>query len=292
MSETKVSNKLDFPLNEFVSCHEDEYFSAPGMNGSALVDMLVSPKHFYYRNILGHGHEETPSKKFGKLTHLAILETERFLLNHVVEPEFWGKTQKGEMSQQSKEAKEKRKAWHESLGSDAIVLKPEEVEKLMGMINSINQDEVIKNLIHSGKFEQSLWVKDEDSGEYMKGRLDLVNSSHWILDLKTASDASPEGFAKAVARYNYHVKAAWYSNLYFKAFEVVPKYAWLAIEPEPPYATGLYVADMPTLDQGEKVAMQAFKRYLECKKKNVWPSYTTGAQMISLPTWAMTYFED
>ncbi len=284
---------MRFPLNEFVTCHENEYFAAPGLNGSALEDMIKSPKHFHYHYILGNHKKDTAAKIFGRKMHLAILETDRFLKHYTVVPEFWGVTKKGEPSQQSADAKAKRAKWFEELDPNTIVLEVDEVEKLMKMIASIKQDEVIRNLLKRSRFEQCLWVIDPETGELLKCRLDsVVTSDHWIIDLKSAEDASPLGFSKAIGNYNYHVKAAWYCKIYEIAFGVVPKYAWIAIEKEEPYCTGLYVADDATLDDGEQVAKRAFKKYLDCKAKDDWPGYTKGAQMITLMPYHRTYFED
>ncbi|GAA4648399.1 hypothetical protein GCM10023116_06680 [Kistimonas scapharcae] len=63
-------------------------------------------------------------------------------------------------------------------------------------------------------------------------------------------------------------------------------FAWLAIEKEPPYAIGLYMASPELLMQGHDLYRQYLVNYHGCRETGIWPAYATDFLTIDLPEWA------
>ena len=109
-----------------------------------------------------------------------------------------------------------------------------------------------------------------------------------IVDLKTTEDASPEAFAKSIARYGYHRQNSMYvDGVESSTGDFVKGFVFVVTEKTPPYCTAVYQLDM----QGVELGRDQYKRLLldlaDCKIKNAWPGYSNRIETISMPRWAM-----
>jgi len=121
----------------------------------------------------------------------------------------------------------------------------------------------------------------------MKIKPDYRRFDGILVDLKTTVDASPLGFAKSVANYNYHVQAAYYLDI---ANAIGPEnyhsFAWIAVEKEPPYACAVYVADGDSIELGRKKYKRALNIYNAAKKSGEWTGYPKNISLLKLPGYA------
>src|SRR3984885_14816572 len=101
LRDPKVEWSLSF---EEYRSHRD-HISSTGLKTL----LTKSPEHFLYH--WNKNEEDKDAWRFGRIFHLGCLEQEKFRSDLIVEPEFTGYTKKGELSTQSKEAKDKRKLW-------------------------------------------------------------------------------------------------------------------------------------------------------------------------------------
>jgi len=129
-----------------------------------------------------------------------------------------------------------------------------------------------------GLIEFSAFGTDADTGLDIKARADHYFDGT-VMDLKSAVDASPHGFARAVASYRYHLQAAHYLEM----FEA-DRFVFVAIEKSPPYAHGVYTLDEASIEQGRIERRRALDGIAEHRQTRKWPSY--GVQELSLPNWA------
>ena len=108
-----------------------------------------------------------------------------------------------------------------------------------------------------------------------------------IVDLKTTRDASPDGFAKSVAQYRYHVQAAFYSDGYKAAFGEAPRgFVFIAVETEPPYLVAVYVASETMTSRGRIEYQTDLDTFRECLATDTWPGYSSSPLTLDLPKWA------
>ena len=102
------------------------------------------------------------------------------------------------------------------------------------------------------------------------------------MDLKTTTDASPAGFARAVERYRYHVQAAYALDGWPQAGGgLADQFIFVVVEKAPPYAMGLYDLSAVLLDAARALYRRDLATAAECLTRQHWPGY--DPTIITLP---------
>jgi hypothetical protein len=147
--------------------------------------------------------------------------------------------------------------------------------------------------------EVSVFATDPETGIEVRGRFDFLPSesteyapSRVAVDLKTARDASPNGFTKSIASYYYDVQRAWYLDALRWVTGEEAEMVFVAVRKEPPYLVGVY--QLPTIwrQMGEEKARQARRIYAECVESGEWPGYSDEVQLLSPPNWVIYEHEE
>jgi len=150
------------------------------------------------------------------------------------------------------------------------------------------------NHILDGDQEVSLfWYEDvtTSTGEEVslpcKCRFDVLNAERFFgTDIKTARDASPDGFSKAAKTKPWHigydVQAAWYLR---GAVAVIGSGPWAfyfaAVENSEPYCAAPYWLDPDYIeDIASPLMLDGMRRFAECWSTNVWPGYDNRLSVI------------
>jgi hypothetical protein len=113
----------------------------------------------------------------------------------------------------------------------------------------------------------------------LRCRLDWVHPGSTLYDLKTARDASEKGFDSAIWDNGYHLQAAMYLDVWNAiAGEENRKdsFAFIAIEPEPPYASSIVVLSPDMIALGREAYLAALVMHCKCVRENNWPGYESG----------------
>jgi hypothetical protein len=146
--------------------------------------------------------------------------------------------------------------------------------------------------------EMSAYAVDPDTGELRRVRPDLWRFDGIVGDVKTTDDASPEGFARSIAKWGYDVQHPYYLDTLNLALQQEAEatvdhptsakaFAFLVVEKKFPHAVAVYVLDGPSVDLGRAKYRASLNTYAECKRAGVWPGYGDKVQTISLPQWHM-----
>jgi hypothetical protein len=138
-----------------------------------------------------------------------------------------------------------------------------------------------------GKAESSLFWTDAETGLECKCRPDyLLNDGSTIVDLKTTESASPADFMQSIAKWRYHVQAAWYLHGVEQATGKRPEqFVFLCVEKRPPFACAVYVAAPEMVQIGWDTARANLNRLAECMAADAWPGYSDQVELINLPAW-------
>lgn len=173
------------------------------------------------------------------------------------------------------------------------VLSVETYEQLLGMAHSIASHPAANALLTGeGVAEASVYWTDEATGELCRCRPDYWRRDGVLVDLKSTIDASPEGFAKSIANYRYHVQAPWYlegaqaahdAGHGLEGYARPRAFAFVAVEKSHPFAVGVYVLDPDSLEIGAKLMRENLDTLAECKRTGVWPGYGDTLQQIGVP---------
>jgi len=140
--------------------------------------------------------------------------------------------------------------------------------------------------------EQSFFWQDEDTGVWLRARLDAAKVHDQIIcsDFKSAASADPGEFARAAHRYFYDMQDAWYRDAILYTLGV-PDAAFVFVvqEKDPPYLCAVYELSMRDVLEGRERNRRARRVFARCQQSGVWPGYQAPDEVvtkISLPRWA------
>ncbi|HRZ05624.1 MAG TPA: PD-(D/E)XK nuclease-like domain-containing protein [Candidatus Competibacteraceae bacterium] len=242
------------------------YFQMPGVSSHALIEIARTPLHCWAKYLDPDRPDEEPTAamRFGTLVHALVLAPETFSAAFFLADAINRRTNAG-------------KAEHAVLresGQQAIT--PKEYRAALEIVKAIQRHPVAGTLFKAGEPEKVLTVAREPHRLPLKGRLDWLNPQPAIVELKTASDASREGFLRAVYRHGYHLSAAYYRMLVGRATgtpETDIPHTFVVVEPKPPYAVAVYPTSEGVLAEGRDLWETNLARFDDCWTSQDWPSY-------------------
>ncbi len=257
-----------------------EYHAHQAISKSDLDAASRSGRHFLDKKE-GPPRASTAVFDFGTAFHAAVLPGEDFSQVAVRMPKLI-------TSKATKAGKEFAKE-HEG----KIILNHSDSYALDQMMLSVSEHPAASGLLNGellGKSEQSFFCKDTGDTELeLKCRPDfMLDDGSLIIDIKTTTDASPNGFKKSLANFRYHVQAAWYLEVVEKATGRRPEaFIFVAVEKQRPFSTGVYVADEECIRIGMEQAREDLMNIAKWKNTGIYPGYSSQAEMISLPKWML-----
>lgn len=258
----------------------DEYHAMAPVSKSQLDTLDLSPAIFYARH--RDPQRPAPASKAGQLegqlAHCSILEPQEFESRYVIGPTVNRNT----------------KVWKEFVEahSERVAIQHDQYEAAVRQAASVRALPEIGEALASGHAEVSAFWTDADTGVDCRCRPDFVHQVRddavLLLDVKTFSSAAPGEFRRQVARKRYDVQAAFYSDGYENASGLeVLGFIFLAVETEYPFAANAFMLDDESLEAGRQKYRKNLRTYAECERTNTWPGYSTGIDIIRLPSWAL-----
>lgn len=219
----------------FVGVPEEIYHKSPDISGTDCKKIARSLAHYKASKESKTAGEEkqSPALAFGKLAHAILLEDlegPEFSARFAVKPDdFNGRTNDG-------------KAWVERNSSKTIVSEADIAAANAMRAAADHHPDVRQLLALPGIVELSVSTLHPTLGIRLRGRFDkCLDAGTYLVDYKTATDATPEGFAKATHEYGYLLQAAHYLFLCkIAGLEDVTRFAWIVQEKEAPFAASVY----------------------------------------------------
>lgn len=256
-----------------------EYHARDEISKSDLDLLAKSPYHYKHKDEFER--KDSAALILGSAVHKLVLEPVDFYNEYNIEPDVDKRTKAG------------KAAYNEFLTNSGgkIVLDKETHDIIKQIAKSVKSMRETAVFLRDGLAEQSYF--SEIDGVAVKCRPDFFNENLGLcIDLKTTSDASPMGFARSVASFNYHVQAAFYSDILKQNGKAVNHFLFIAVETKKPYMVGFYELDEIAIEQGRKTYLELLERYKTCLKRNEWWGYArfdgeriNAVQTLSLPTW-------
>lgn len=257
-----------------LSMTEAQYRAAEGVSKSDL-DWICPPRtpaHYKAKQDGLIANEQTPAMRLGSMLHHVILEPGS--VDWVVKPEG--------MNFATKDGK----AWRDA--QTKPIISQDEANMIGGMRDSVYRHPGAKRLLEAaqGKTEICLFA-DDDNGVLRKGRLDaLPEGSNAIVDLKTTAVADAVGgMESSMAKFRYHVQAAYYLDL-CRLLEIPrEKFILICVEKEPPYAVAVYSIDDLAIEAGRLEYRRDLHLLRHCMAEDHWPGYPEEILSLGLPPW-------
>lgn len=270
----------DLPANEYHAQHD-------WLSWSRMKHLLPpsTPAHF---NALRSGSEER-NRNFdlGKIVHTFVLgEGDQYdVVQSKRKDTTWGDAASYDLvsAQQDRDR---------IYSEGKVPLLRHELNTALSMAASVQTHPIATRLLAAGKPEVSLFWIDATTGAKCKARLDwLPDTSPGErvigVDLKTAADGSPKGFAKAAASFGYFGQQIHYGDgMKALGIDDNPAFVFVVIEKAEPHLVSVNLIDSKDDLALARASVDHCRRlYAECTANDTWPGYSPGITRITLPTW-------
>lgn len=255
-----------------LSTHE-AYRKAPGLNFSLAKFLLKSQAHFM-RALEEDQQKPKPCFELGSCVHANVLEDKDPTGLWAIKP--------ADMTFSTKEGK----AWRaERLAEGREIVTQDFVDAYVGVTGALKAS-YLGTILKALKSREHVMRFTVD-GVPCKALIDAFGFGY-MLDLKTTADASPAGFGKSVANFDYLLQAAWYLEAVQRCHpeKEVTRFIWAAVETEPPYCVAFYELEPKDLALGQEMMHLALSRYKDLARRGFkdpkgWP--TVGK--LQIPSW-------
>ena len=286
MEDTIIKN---LTFTKSLTDPNEHYHAQPGISASGLKQLKESPAHFMFSE-----KKETDAMRFGTMYHHFILEPDTFYKEYQVVNINERPDQKHTMA--AKENEMWLSTFDNPVSNDTH-------EQLKAMKSVLFRHPYAKSLLTKGEAEASYYCEvDIGAAEPLKVRLRPDNVKHnkrIVVDLKTARDASVEGFKKGAANQLHHIQASFYADMMelIMEEELGYEFFFVAQEKTAPYAFNIFQAS-PQFRSGGKYEYEILLMlYTWCLENDRWPGYQVfcqnryGVNELSLPPWAIKELE-
>ena len=312
-----------------------DYHGGDGVSKSGLDIVARSPMHYKFSRDAANDSEPTPAMRIGTAAHTMILEPETFVDAYAqpFEPdpgalasadEIKGRLRdlglkvsgrKDELIERLREADpdavflDDLRAAYEAENAGREILSAVEIEQLEAMRDAVMSHQAARLLLTGapGVAELSAYWTDDDTGLLCRCRPDFWRADGVLVDLKTTDDASPEGFARSIEKFRYHVQAPFYLDGCRAALQAhdgpIPgmpdpaegeghiaapsAFVFIAVEKKPPHAVAVYALDFDSLEIGRDEYRRDLQLLAECTAADAWPGYGETIQRLGLPEWRL-----
>lgn len=268
----------------------DDYLRVDALSASGIKLLLRSPLH--YKMDRETPREATPAMQIGTAVHMAILEPERYVSDVAIIPADAPRrpTAAQQNAARPSPATVAAMQWwaaFETEHAGKLMLSAADGERVGKMAASVRRHPIHAAMMEEGgDSEVSMFWRDARHDIACKARFDRL-AGGFAYDVKSCQDASPDGFARAVAAFRYHLQAAWYSNGYeHVANESLRAFVFVAVESEAPHACAAYVLEPNAILFGHDQNERAMLLYAQAKKSGYWRGYSERVNPIILPRWA------
>lgn len=273
--ETILPYRLSDPQLVEIDPHlsNHDYHSLPSLSSTGAKLVLEAPAKYAYSR--EQPKTSTASMQLGTAVHSAVLEDGEDM--EVVEASSW----------RTAAAKEAR-ADAEAAGKVALL--PQEAATVNAIRDAVYAHPVAAELLSHkhGRVEESYLWTDQETGVDMRARPDLYVPGKAVVDLKTSGTAvDAHSFTNTIARFQYHLQAAWYLNAVYAAHRDPTEFVWIAVETTPPHLVATYSLDYASLIAGFELMDDALRAFQAASMFDSWVGYPPELETLTLPNWAL-----
>ena len=227
----------------------------------------------------------TPALLTGNAVDCLVFEPHLFEKKFIIAPEINKRTNAGK--EEWAKLAEKAAKEHKDLISNAMHF------DALQTAEATRTNPKMADILKSGSSQDTYIWKDPVTGLLCKCRPDWYDKETGIItDLKTARDAGPHWFSKAIQDFGYHIQAAFYSDglracglpvngFHFGVIEKATKDAPVHSE-----LMAFYDLDEDDIQDGRDTYTSGLAAINFCMMTGEWHGYTNQVMPISRPPWA------
>ncbi len=243
-----------------------DYFALPGVSSHTLIEMLRSPFHCWAKYLDPNRESDRPTtaQQLGTLVHLLTFTPDAFSDDCVLAQAINRRTKAG------------KAAYAALIAEGKYIVSHQDYQTALWVRNALRDHPIARDLFQHGEPEKVITVSRDRALLPLKGRLDWLGDAG-IVELKTATDARKDYFARDVYRYGYHLSAAYYRMLASEhtgtpAIDI--PHTFVVVETKPPYAVAIYHTGENLLDEGQSLWKTQLTRFDTCWITTTWPGYS------------------
>lgn len=245
------------------------YRNIPAINASALKYARRSMAHVKAA-LDGLMGSDTAATDFGTLAHARVLEPHEVAERYVVDPgpEAF-RTAKGDIPASYKQTLA-YKEWCKA--NPKKVVTQEDLDRATKLGDAVFGNRRAAEMLGNDGVNEVVivWV-DAKTGVLCKCRLDRLRDS-WIIDLKTARDAS-FAFERQLAALDYCLQCAFYRRGAAAHDGIVRRVGLIAVESDEPFGVRAAPFDDTQLDEADARIDAYLAQVRVCQLSDVWPGY-------------------
>ena len=240
----------------------DDYKKIDAVNASFIKRFAKCPA------AAGMKIEPTRNMIIGSAVHAWALEGEEsFLSQFVVAPKVNKRTNDGKAEW----------AAFEQANEGKTLLSHEEFETVQGCVNSLRNHPLASRMLKEseGQPEVTLQWIDGATGLAMKSRLDRLPrpDKRTVIDIKTASDASLNGFTRQIVNLSYDLQAAVYTNGAKSCGIDVDSFVFIAVQNSAPFQVSVVAISDEWMSWAQSEVDRQMGLIKQCKARGVWPAH-------------------
>ena len=235
--------------------------------------------------------ETTKALRWGSLLDVILTGSEEdFKSRFVVRPETY-KSDKGEEKPWNNNATV-CKSWNDE-HADCIVVKSREVLDAQEAVKAIKSSKDVRDLLDHAEMQveiRATWRTEDGSAPDvpMKALIDILPArtgryGSAMADLKTAGNASLDGWPKVVYGFGYNVQAALYLDMHAYATGLKDRrtnFLHVVSESVAPWEIGQRLLSLDFIQAGRAIYHNALERYARCVADDVWPGYDEAGEIV------------
>jgi hypothetical protein len=263
--------------------HEDRKCAS-----STWLKKIKSKTPFHLRSYLDSPPSgSSPALVMGSAVDTLVFEPELWDKEFVIAPEINRRTNAGK--------EEWAKLISECANSNRTLISNAEHFQALQTAKAVRTNPVMVDLLANGKTQQTFIWKDPSTGLLCKCRTDWYDeSTATIVDVKTALDASPEAFSKAIDKFGYHIQSAFYSDGVRACNKPVERFVFAVMEKPnkmdctvaSPNLMAFYELSAEDMQDGQDDYTSSLAAINFCVMTGEWNGYTNQILPISRPNWA------
>lgn len=264
--------------------HGREICWQPSISSSGLKTILDrSPLHYWWNSPLNPNRPAESQKRhlgIGKAAHDILLLEDRWPERYLVLPAHFN-------ARATKEQADLHAERDAAIEAGLTVLKHDDALMAETMAAAIRANPFALAALTNGQPEQTLVWQDKATGVVLRARPDFLPAKRlFIPDLKTAADASPDAFRRAMASFGYHQSAALYVDGIEAVFGQRPSaFFFIVVEKEAPHCVALYQIPEDDIHRGRMLNRKAIETFARCVETGKWPGYADDVMPLPLPAW-------
>jgi hypothetical protein len=270
--------------------HGAEICPGPSISATGLKTILHrSPLHYWHGSALNPNRKPQAEKRHfavGKAAHDMLLLGERWPTAYHITPPGFSRAAKVQQADAILAA-------DAAIAAGKTILTTDDAATVRAMAEALRRNAFASAALTNGQPEVTLAWIDKETGVWCRARPDfLPNKRRIIPDLKTAADASPDAFSRAITSYGYHIAAAHYlAGIEAIYGERPANWLHVVIEKEPPHVVALYELPGSDIEIGEDLRRRALRTFADCLAADDWPGYARDVVPVGLTDWARRQHE-